>query len=396
MKVLHISPSYFPATTYGGPIVSVHLLNKYLVKNGVSVDVYTTTAGINNFDNLNFSKSWNFIDNIKVKYFKYYGYEHFTFSPGLFIESYKTIALYDIIHITAVWNFPVLAGSIVSILKKKPFIISPRGTIYDEAINMRSKYKKKIFLTLIGKYYLKASNAIHYTSQNEQDKSFKYTGSKGFIIPNGLDLAEYSRLPKKDEFKNKYPALRGKKIILFLGRISPKKGLDILIDSFRKLNKIRENVFLVIVGPDNENYKEDLIKIIKSYGLQNKIIFTGFLDGYDKLSVLVDSDVFVLPSYSENFGMSVIEAMACRVPVVISNMVGISNSIKENQAGIIVEANSNSVTNGILKLMDNDELTKNIISNAYVYVSDNYDIKKVAKKMINIYERIVSNANISD
>jgi len=144
MKILHISPAYFPAHKYGGPILSVHLLNKELVKIGVDVEVFTTNAGLENSNEIKLNR-WNKFDDVKVKYFKYYGYEHYTFSPRLFIETLRKIRLYDLIHITAVWNFPTFAASLASTMNKIPFVISPRGTIYKETFEIKST-QKKIFI----------------------------------------------------------------------------------------------------------------------------------------------------------------------------------------------------------------------------------------------------------
>src|SRR5208337_2940164 len=239
MRVLHIVPSYIPAYRYGGPIQSVHLLNKRLSEIGVAIDVYTTNAGLENRNDILINR-WVDLDGTRVKYFNYYGYEHYTFSPRLFFESLKEADSYDLVHITAVWNFPVLAGSIASLLRKKPYVISTRGAIYEKAVNLKSKNKKLLYYHLAAQHYLKRASALHFTTKDEREKVLSYLklDNKSVVIPNGIDLSLYHSLPPEGIFREKYPLLKDKKYILFLGRITPIKGLDILINAFKEISRV--------------------------------------------------------------------------------------------------------------------------------------------------------------
>ena len=393
MNILHITPSYYPAFKYGGPIQSVHLLNKTLVKKGIKVEVLTTNAGLEENKDIDINK-WIFIDGVKVKYLKYYGYEHYTFSPSLCLEALKIVKNYDIVHITAVWNFPVLAGSMVSYICKKPYIISPRGSIYEKTVNIKSKNKKQLYYNLVAKHYLKRANAIHFTSEDEQGEILRFLGLRNFsfVVPNGIDLSEFKEFPDRGQFKKKYPVLRDKQYVLFLSRISKKKGLDILVESLKSLADEYNDLYLVIAGPDNEGYGKEVKKWLNDYGLVDRVIFTGMLTGKEKLQAFVDADVFVLSSYSENFGMAVVEAMACGTPVVISNKVGIFNEIEQNKAGIIVDTNPESLYKGIKELLDDEHLRNRIAENGKRMVHEYYDIDKVADMMIRAYEGILKNA----
>lgn len=390
MKVLHITPSYFPAFKYGGPIQSVHLLNKELIKNGVDVDVITTNAGLENSKEIKLNE-WNNIDDVKVRYFKYHGYEHFNFSPGLFFEISRRVKLYDLIHITAVWNFPVLVAGLLSILHKKPFIISPRGSLYKESFDLKSKYLKKLNYSLITKHIIKKVTALHFTTNDEKEKVVSYLRltNSNFIIPNGINLEEYEKLPEKGFFKNKYNIPKNKKYILFLGRINRKKGFDILINSMSLLNKKHDDLMLVIAGPDNDNYKIKIKKMLSDFGISNKSIFVDTLVGTEKNAAYVDAELFVLPSYSENFGMAVIESLACGTPVVISENVAIHDDIKNYDAGVVTKTDVNSICNAIELIMNNKEKKDNFIKNGKRLVNQCYNIKEVSKEMIKEYKRLL-------
>lgn len=390
MKVLHVIPSYYPAIKYGGPIQSVHLLNKSLVRKGVSVDVISTNAGLESCNNLRCDK-WTNLEGVKVKYFSYYGYEHYNFSPCLMAELLRCTGKYDLVHITAVWNFPVLAGSLASMIHGKPYIITPRGTIYEEKFNMKSRKKKLLYYSLIARRNLENASAIHFTTENEKDKVMNYLRlmNEGVVIPNGIDLTEYDLLVPKGTFKEQYPLLKNKKYILFLGRINFIKGLDILIEAFHELTKVYDNLFLVIAGPDNEEYGKKVKQWGIDRGILDKCIFTGMLSGTDKLAAYRDADIFVLPSYSENFGMTVVEAMACGVPVVITNKVGLYKEIEVYRAGEVVDTNSHSLYCGIKTLIENEDLRKKMVRNGVRLVRELYNIDNVADGMKALYERII-------
>lgn len=390
MKILHIIPSYYPAFKYGGPVESVHLLNKALVKAGIAVSVLTTNAGLEDNENVKIYQ-WESIKGVQVKRFPYYFYEHYTFSPQLFLAALREAKNYDLIHITAFWNFPVLAGSLASLLNKKPYIISPRGMLYDEAINLKSKTIKQIYFNLSGKHYLKKVNAIHFTSEDEQDNVaniFKIF-SRSFVVPNGLDLSKYSKLPDKGLFIRKYPVLQDKKYILFLGRINKKKGIDLLLQSFYSLSKEDERLMLVIAGPDNDGYKKNIENEIKKSNLAEKVLFTNLLTGDEKLQSYVDAEVFVLPSYSENFGMSVVEAMICGIPVIVSNKVGISNEIKKYNAGVVTFLNKNDLTVALKNVINSVELKSRIKLGGKKLVEEMFNIEIVAKLMIEEYKKTI-------
>jgi len=389
MRILHISPSYYPAFKYGGPIQSVHLLNRALAKKGVNVEVFTTNAGLEENKEIKTNKLIE-LDGIKVKYFNYYGYEHYTFSPQMFLDLLMNERNYDLVHITAVWNFPVLAGSIVSLMYKKPFIISPRGTLYPETFNLKSKIKKVLYYNLLAKHYIYKASLLHFTSCDEKQKVVKFLKlrNENVVIPNGIDLSDYEKLPAKGSFSLKHFNTNNQKYILFLGRINPKKGLDILVKAIKNIFELYRDLYLVITGPDNDGYGNEIKQQLNEFSLLDKVLFTGMLNGDEKLAAFVDAELFVLPSYSENFGMAVVEALACGTPVVISNKVGICREIELNRAGIVVETDPKSLFIGIKTLLDNEELRREVAKNGRRLVEEYYDIDKVADKMIKTYQEV--------
>jgi glycosyltransferase involved in cell wall biosynthesis len=175
-----------------------------------------------------------------------------------------------------------------------------------------------------------------------------------------------------------------------LGRINWKKGLDILAKAYGRIARQREDVHLLIVGNDESGYEKRVKRWLKEERVLDKVTFTGMLTGKEKLRAYTASDIFVLPSYSENFGMSVIEAMACGIPVVISDQVGIHREVSANNAGVIVECNEESVGKGVKSILDNKNFAEELSFNAKKMVREYYSIDNVADKMIETYRQILN------
>jgi glycosyltransferase involved in cell wall biosynthesis len=210
------------------------------------------------------------------------------------------------------------------------------------------------------------------------------------VISNGIDLSEFSDLPLRSKLRERYPELKDKKIILFLGRIDRIKGLDILVKAYSIIAKKSNEAHLFIAGDGEGGYKERVEQEVINLGLQKRVTFSGFLNSKERLEAYMGSDIFILPSYSENFGLSAVEAMACALPVVISDRVGICREVKDKNSGIIVETNAESVYHGLKKLLEDEGLRKELSENGKLIVREYYDIDKVADKMIKVFKETSS------
>jgi len=394
LKILQIVPSYWPAKRFGGPIFSLFSLNKALVRKGIDLTVYTTNVGLGKDVPSNEKIS---IEGIKVNYFNFVkcfewlGPTGWQFSPVMEKALKKSIKDFDLIYIVGVWNYPIAMAARCCLKFKKPYIISPRGMLYPFTMG-RKLEKKSIYYNLVIKDILKSANAIHYTTEDEAEKCHSFLGlrNRKIVISNGIDLLEFSDLSLGSKFRERYPVLKDKKVILFLGRIDRIKGLDILIKAYSILAKENNEVHLFIAGDGEGGYKEKVEEEVINLGLQERVTFSGFLNGKEKLEAYMGSDIFVLPSYSENFGLSAVEAMACALPVVISDKVGISGEVKDRNSGIIVETNAESVYYGLKKLLEDEGLRKELSENGRLLVKEHYDINKVADKMIKVFGEMSS------
>ncbi len=390
MRVLHVSPSYYPAHMFGGPIQSVHLLNKFLVKESVQVDVITTNAGLESHYG-GTGKEWRKVDGVRVKYFNYFGYIHYNFSLSLLFALWKSVKQYDIVHITAVWNFPVAAAAFICHYFKVPYIISPRGTLYPETIALKSTTLKRIYYRLISKWNLTDAAAIHYTTTDEAARTSQHLhlNTQALIIPNGLDLTEFKNLEALPPFGSHFNEVSNSRYILFLSRIDKKKGLDMLIPAFAHYAASFPDVLLVIAGPDNSGYLLVVKRMIEDYNLESSVIFTGMLSGDTKLASLRDAMFYILPSYSENFGMSVVEAMLCHTPVIISKQVALADQIVANEAGIVVDLDEKSIREAMITMTKSEHLREKYSVAGYQLAISEYDANMVAEKFKQSYQEII-------
>jgi len=395
MKLLCVIPAYWPAFQLGGPIFSVYNLNKTLAKKGVDVSVYTTNVGLDSDVLVNQEVE---IEGVKLTYFtfsnlfEYLGTTGWQFSLPLTRALKKNLKLFDIIYIVAIWNYPIAITAHYCKHYQKPYVISPRGLLYPYATEKKS-WKKWPYYQFIIKKALTGAAAIHYTTRDESQKCHLALGLNNptLIIPNGIDLSEFRNLPEREKLRQRYPVLKDKKVILFLGRINWKKGLDILVKAYSALVKDKDSVHLLIVGGDEGGYIRKVKRWVSDYGIEQRVTFTGILTGNEKLEAYAGSDIFVLPSYSENFGIAAVEAMACGIPVIVTDRVGIFKEIKENKAGIVVTPEAEALYKGINLLLDNPKLGIEMSANGRMFVEGHYDINKVAEMMIEAYDGLIKN-----
>ena len=294
------------------------------------------------------------------------------------------------IHIHGLWHYPQYAAYKAAKKAKKPYIITIHGVLEPWALKHKGT-KKKIFMNLIQRKILREATILHAITDSEKDQIRKL-GLKNHIavIPNGIGINNNNNnnISSQENLEKNYPIIKGKKIILFLGRIHPIKGLDILVRSFNKIILNHNDVILVIAGPDNEGYKTKIIKILKSGAIQDKVVFTGMLNEPQKIAALSRADILVLPSYSEVRGIVVLEAMASGLPVVITTTCNFPE-VEQAGAGIIIEPDIEQLTLALEKLLNDKQLRIQMGLKGKKLVLENYTWDKIARQMINLYKQII-------
>ena len=181
-----------------------------------------------------------------------------------------------------------------------------------------------------------------------------------------------------------------RRIILAMGRIGWKKGFDTLIPAFARVAKGEPRAFLVVSGADDSGYKKNVQLLISNYQLQKSILFTGPFEGMN-VPALTDADVFVLPSYSENFGMAVVQAMYAGVPVIITPQVALSREVAAVGAGLVVEKTEAAVAGAILQVLGNRTVAHDIGVRGKALVEKSFLAPKIAEAFREAYTEIIRN-----
>jgi glycosyltransferase involved in cell wall biosynthesis len=389
MKILQVVPSL--AAGFGGPSTAVWELCRELTKQGEEITIFTTDA-----DTAGRSKPGLampiVLERMKVFYFALQGMSNYKFSFPLAQALKEQASLFDIIHIHALFQFSTSVAAYYCRRYKRPYIITPHGHL--DPFNFRKKsWVKYAYLSLFEAANLKNASAIHFTCEAERRSAINLGfNPPSAVIPLGINPEDFYQLPEYGNFRSKHPLLKDKKIILFLSRIHPKKGLDRLAAAFGELIKEREDIYLVIAGPDSDNYSNKVKGWLAKKSALSRVIFTGMLFGQDKLALFRDSDIFVLPSYSENFSLATVEAMACGLPVVVSDKVNIASEISEAGAGLVVGTDQEQLVAALRRLLGEVQLRQELASKAKELVKQRFTWEVNTRALVKLYKSIIQDS----
>lgn len=312
MRILHVVPTYLPATRYGGPIYAVHGLCRALAARGHDVTVFTTNVDGDSESDVPLDAPV-LLDGVRVRYFAS-SLRRLYVSPAM-RRALHDLRGFDLVHAHSVYLWPTFAASRAAARQGVPYVISPRGMLVPALIARRSRLVKSAWIRLIERRNFARAAAIHFTSQREWDDARRVHVPlpNPFVVPNGIDLVPRPDVP------------RDAATVVFLGRLNWKKGLDRLIAA------LPPGATLVIAGNDEEN----LTPKLRALAAGRDVRFVGPLYGAEKWELLARATVFALPSLSENFGNAVLEAMMMETPVVISPEVGLAPDVEAADAGIV-------------------------------------------------------------
>ncbi len=212
-------------------------------------------------------------------------------------------------------------------------------------------------------------------------------GAPGVIVPNGLNLDDYAVLPPAGSFRALHPEIGARRIVLFLSRLNFKKGLDVLIPAFARAVIRNPDLHLVLAGPD-DGMKAKAEAWIAAEGIGQRTTFAGMLDHPAKLAALRDAAMFVLPSYSENFGIAIVEAMACGVPVAISDRVNICREIESAGAGLVAMPEIDAVVRQIETLAGDPAAATRMGARGKILAAERFAWSRIARDLETVYRSL--------
>ena len=376
MRVLHIVPSFYPAIYHGGPIFSLYELCNGLAEQGVELRVLTTdTAGpgkrvkADSFPQLTpagypvyFCRRWLFV----------------SVAPGILWHMIGLIRWADVVHLTAVYSFPTIPTLALCRLFNKPVVWSPRGSLLrwegSTQLGLKAIWERVCRLVSPRKLIL------HVTSEEEAEQSLtRYPGLKFAVISNSIHIpAGVSPVLQNG-------ALR----LLYLGRIDPKKGIENLLAACALLNKNSDLSWwsLTIAGTGDLQYVESIKTLTKKLVLSSRVKMVGEVMGETKQQLYENADVVLLPSYSENFGMVVAEALAHGVPVIASKKTPWQR-LEEKGCGLWVDNDPESLAKSITEI--NGMPLKEMGRRGRRWVQEEFSALQKAKEMVEVYEKLMN------
>ncbi|MBE9049472.1 glycosyltransferase [Nostocales cyanobacterium LEGE 11386] len=386
MKILMVIPALGPI--YGGTTKSVIELAEALGNLGVNVDIVATNA--NGSTQLDVpTLSWITNKYYRIKYFPYWDFLDYKISLSLTRWLFQHVTNYELVHTNAIFSYPVLPAHWACQLYQIPYIMTPHGMLEPWALAYKAS-KKRFYFSLLEKPSLQRASAIQMLASTEANrlKALKLKAPL-IVIPNGIYQKDLKVLPEPELFYREFPHTRNKTLLLFLGRIDPKKGLDLLATAFAQAQQQFPEIHLIIAGPDNIGFLPTAQNYFSTAGCSDAVTFTGMLTGEIKYAALAAANIYVAPSYSEGFSISVLEGMAAGLPCVITTGCNFPEAAAAEVASV-VDINADQIANALIDLLKQPLQAKEMGDRARQFILENYTWDSVAAKMLSVYQDIIT------
>jgi len=359
MKVLHVIPSI--ASVRGGPSVVVRTIARYLVQRGLEVDIATTDD--NGRERLLVDQHLPIREDGVVYWIFPRQTRFYQISIPLTRWLRKHVCDYDLVHIHALFSYASVAAAFFAKSAGVPYVVRPLGTLSQWGMRNRRRFLKKMSFRLIESYILRGAARVQFTSEQEAlEARLLGVDHNPIVIANPVEPSLLG--VTRGGFRAAHPELDNRTIVLFLSRLDAKKGLDLLLPAFASVRRKHADAILVIAGDGETMFVANLKEQARRLGIDSGIIWAGFLLGEAKDVVLADADIFVLPSYSENFGVAVVEAMGAGIPVIVSDQVGIHREVSEAEAGLIIQCVPEQLEIALTKMIADRQLRTRMGRNA--------------------------------
>jgi glycosyltransferase involved in cell wall biosynthesis len=380
-RILQVVPTYFPAVRYGGPIRSVHSLCKALVERGHEVHVFTTSVdGPSDLD-VPLASPVN-MDGVLVRYFPVRWLRRLYWSGQMRSTLKREVASFDLLHLHSVFLRPTWAAARAAHTAGVPYLVAPRGMLGVKVIRLKSSRVKSAWIRLIEQRTLREAAGLHVTTELEREdiEALGLSLPKIFCVPNGIAWPDKYAALSAGPFANiEIP------YALFLSRVDIKKGLDRLISAWKWV----PDLTLIIAGNDESGYRKTLEKIAEDNQVSARIRFVGIVSDEHKWALYEHATMFVLPSYSENFGNVVAEAMAMGCPVVVTPEVGLASLVRESGSGVVVDGAPKILAEAISALLQDPNRRELMGERGRLTARQHLSWESVASRMESVYEEIV-------
>ncbi len=376
LKILQLVPTLDPSV--GGVAASVLALSRGLARRGHKLDIVV----------LDDSASPWLADIALPIHALGAGLTSYRYSSKLLPWLKKQGGDYDRVIVNGIWQYLSFAAWRRYAGSSIPYYVFPHGMLdpwFKETFPLKH-LKKWLYWPWAEYRVLRNAAAVIFTSEEERSqarKSFWLYRCREKVSPLGVEAPPISS-NAKSEFLSRYPQLQNTRIFLFLGRLHPKKGCDMLLEAFAQMRS-NDSISLILAGPDQVGWESDLRRQVTRLNLTNRIVFTGMLEGPMKQGAFANAEAFVLPSHQENFGISVVEALAARVPVLISNRVNIWPEIEADRAGYVESDDLAGTTRLLQRWIDTAPAEREMVrENARRCFEQRFEIDRAVESLLQI------------
>lgn len=387
LRVLHVIPAV--ASRYGGPSRAIFEMCRALQRHGVEVLVATTDAdGPTRLD----IPTQTVIDyqGTQTIFFRRDWSERFGYSRSLARWLDGNVKSFDVAHIHAVFSHPCLAAAKACRKRGVPYIVRPLGSL-DPWSMKQKRARKRLMWHLAAGRMLGGAAAIHYTTDEERQLAETSLGlNHAVVIPLGIDMERLQDRGLKEIFRRHHPSPDDSPYLLSLSRIHPKKNIELLLEVFLSLAAESEfsNWRLVIAGDGEADYIDSLKLMVAEQRGQDKVIFSGWLDGAERVSALQNAELLALTSHQENFGLAAAEALACGVPVIVSTHVNLAPQIEAVGAGWVASLDHAGLSSALREALSSDDERKRRGLAGRDFVLREFSWPRLADDLAKLYARL--------
>lgn len=311
----------------------------------------------------------------------------FTFTPGCAAWCREHLRGFEFAHIHTVFSHPANVGMGAARRQGVPYAVRPLGQLCDWSLRQRA-WIKRFQLALVTRRNINGAAFLHATSAMEAEETMR----NGFdcpvlVQPHGLDLPPV--YPEARAIMRRELRLPADRILaVFLSRLHPKKGLEILLEAMAR--QAHKEFDLVVAGTGDASYGASLRDLVARLGLTTRVHWHGFVTGEPKWRLLQGADVFVLPSHSENFGIAVVEALACGLPVIVSTEVALAEEIRRHRLGLVASLEPQAVADALDHLLSHPAERAEIVRRARSVVAENFTWDAVARALAGRYQEAIA------
>ena len=405
MKILHTIPAFAPALGWGGPVTALLELSHEQARQGHRVTVLTTNRDVDGKLDVPVRRPVT-MQGVEVWYCPVYAAgvsRHFDFSPETSSFLRARAHTFDVIHIHSVFSWTPTISAFWALRRRVPYMVLPQGALspvclakpYEKLFNsLRSRAKKWVYFKTLSRIVLDRASALQFCCEQERENARPLKlKAPTFVIPLGVAPVPAQIGASGAGLRERFPLLRNRPIILYLSRLDPIKGLDLLITALGSLKKSGYEFGFVVAGGGSDAYEREIHSLVNHHDIAQCTFFLGPIFDELKLQVLREADLFTLTSRHENFGLAVLEALRAGLPAVVSENVGVHREISQWGAGISTGLAPDEIASALKRLLESESLRQEMGLRGQQLVNARFAWPQVVETLSDVYKRLIEREN---